>query len=398
MRMKKFIKKILSIFLLVAAAACAGGTIYYYQIPEANFVSVTRGSLSETVEETGYVKTAESYDIQAPSAGRVVRLDAAIGREVKAGQSILVLQNISTETQLNEIAENIRAATADRDKAKTLINNAKNDLEEARKELESSASLYKAGAISRIEHETFEKNLRKTRDAILPLESGLEAAEHRLLALRSQQNGISAQVSQLSVVSPINARILSLPVKNGQVVPSGAILASVGSGGTAEVYTEILSDAIVRLHPGQPVDIFLGTGNEKMLAGHIKQIYPQAVEKPSPLGVLQRRVPILIALDENGPLKPGYEVSLSIRIASRKNILLVPRESVSVNKSGNEYVKTLRIGRAKVYSVLEREIVTGLKNPYYAEVLQGLHEGELLIRDGSLPIKNGSWVRSAKEQ
>ncbi len=396
--MKKLIKKILSVFLLIVAAACAGGAIYYYQIPEASFVSVTRGSLSETVEETGYVKTAESYDIQAPSAGRVIRLDVSIGREVKSGQSILVLQNISAETQLGEIAENIRAATADRDKAKAIINGAKNDLEEARKELENSAGLYKAGAISRMEHETIENKIRKAKDSIVPLEAGLEAAEHRLAALQSQQSGISAQLNQLAIVSPINARILSLPVKNGQVVPSGAILASVGSSGTSEVYAEILSDEIVRLHPGQPADISFGAGANRLITGHIKQIYPQAVEKPSPLGVLQRRVPILIALDENGPLKPGYEVSLSICIASRKNILLVPRESVSVNKDGLEFVRTVRAGRAELYAISMQKITTGLKNPYYAEVLQGLHEGDILIRDGSLPFKSGAWIRRTTEQ
>ena len=57
--MKKLFKKIVSIFLATAIAAGAIGAICYYQIPEASFVSVTRGSLSETVEETGYVKTSE---------------------------------------------------------------------------------------------------------------------------------------------------------------------------------------------------------------------------------------------------------------------------------------------------------------------------------------------------
>jgi hypothetical protein len=89
---------------------------------------------------------------------------------------------------------------------------------------------------------------------------------------------------------------------------------------------------------------------------------------------------------------------LSICIASRKNILLVPRESVSVNKDGLEFVRTVRAGRAELYAISIQKITTGLKNPYYAEVLQGLHEGDILVRDGSLPFKSGAWVRSAKEQ
>jgi HlyD family secretion protein len=171
----------------------------------------------------------------------------------------------------------------------------------------------------------------------------------------------------------------------------------VGSHGASEIYAEILSDEIVRIRPGQSTDISFGTDTNRTIPGHVREIYPQAVEKPSPLGVLQRRVPILITLDENGPLKPGYEVNVHIRIADRKNILLAPRESISVDKDGVEIVRTIRPERAGVYAITVQKISTGLKNQFYAEVLQGLKEGDILLRDGSLPFKNGAWIRFAEE-
>jgi len=323
------------------------------------------------------------------------------GQTVKTGQPIIVLQNLATETQLAEIGENIRVAIADRDKSNAILNSAQTDLEDARKDMERDSSLYKAGAISRVEYETVESHFRKAKDAIVSLEASLEGAEHRLAALQSQQNGITAQVNQMAIVSPIDARVLSLPVKNGQVVPSGAVLATVGSQGAWEVYAEILSDEIVRLRPGQPASVSFGGGNSQPITGRIKLIYPQAVEKLSPLGVLQRRVPIIVALDDNGPLKPGYEVNLSICTASRKNVPLVPRESVSIDENGAETVKTIRPGRVAgrvAGHVAIQKITTGLKNQFYAEVLQGLREGDRLIGDGSLPYMNGSWVRLARER
>jgi HlyD family secretion protein len=306
---------------------------------------------------------------------------------------MMVLQNHAVEAQLAEIGENIKAAIADCDNSKAILAGARADQEDARKDVEREAGLFKAGAISRIEYETVENRFRKVKDTIASLEASLEGAEHRLAALRSKQKGIETQADQMVIASPINAKILSLMVKNGQVMPSGATLATVGSYGNMEVYAEILSDEIVRLRIGQPAYVTLGASSSRQITGRIREIYPQAVEILSPLGVLQRRVPIVVALDDNGLLKPGYEVNLSICTASRENVLLVPRESVSVDSNGAETVKTVKAGRVAV-----QKITTGLRNQFYAEVLRGLKEGDLLIGDGSLPYMDGDWVRLTKER
>lgn len=379
--------------MLLAGILAAGFAIRYYQIPEVRLIAVKMGSIREIVEETGHVRTGKSFDIQAPFEGRIIGLNISLAQTVKSGQTLMVLQSLSVETQLAEIGENIKAAIADSDNSKALLAAARADLEEARKDVERESSLLKAGAVSRIEYEAVEDRFRKIKDSIESLEASLEGTQHRLAALQSRQKGIAAQVDQMAIASPISGRILSLMVKNGQMVPSGAALATVGSHGTLEVYAEILSDEIIRLRIGQRASVTLGAGNSRQIAGRIKEIYPQAIEVLSPLGVLQRRVPIVVSLDENGPLKPGYEVNLSISTASRENVPLVPRESVSIDGNGFESVKTVRSGRVAL-----QKIVTGLKNQFYSEVLDGLKEGDRLIGDGSLPLLDGDRVRLTKEQ
>jgi HlyD family secretion protein len=208
----------------------------------------------------------------------------------------------------------------------------------------------------------------------------------------SQKKGLTAQLSQLVINSPIDARVLSLPVKVGQVVPSGATLATVGSQASFEVYAEILSDEIVRVKPGQIADVYFGARNGNSVTGKVKEIFPQALEKLSPLGVHQRRVPVVVTLDDNGPLKPGYEVKLSIRTDTRQNALLIPRESVSVEKDGSETVRMIKSGR-----VVVSKIATGLKNQFHVELLKGPAVGDVLLRDGSFLYREGSWVRATAE-
>jgi HlyD family secretion protein len=387
------IKKGFFISLLMAGILFAIFAIRFYQIPEIHVVSVKRGALRETVEETGHIRTGESFDVQAPAEGRIIQLNVSHGQTVKAGQAMMVLQNIAVEAQLAEMDENIKAAIADRNHSKAILDGALADLEEARKEVKREEALLKAGAISRMEYEAAESNVRKAENSIAPLKAAIESAEHRLAALKSKQKGIEAQGNQMVIASPINSKVLSVAVKKGQLAPSGATLATVGSNGSMEVYAEILSDEMVRIHIGQPVDVTLGADSREQITGRIKEIYPQAVEKVSPLGVLQRRVPIIVALDRNGPLKPGYEVNLSICTAGRDNVLLAPRESISVDENGIETVKLIRAERITV-----QKIATGLKNQFYAEVLQGLNEGDRLVRDGSLQYPDGASIRLAKDR
>src|SRR5208337_5520218 len=81
------------------------------------------------------------------------------------------------------------------------------------------------------------------------------------------------------------------------------------------------------------------------LTGTVKQIYPQAEEEQSALGVTQRRVPVIVALPQPQQLKPGYEVTVAIQTDSRQNALLVPTESVRTTAAGQKEVMLVVRGR-----------------------------------------------------
>ena len=89
----------------------------------------------------------------------------------------------------------------------------------------------------------------------------------------------------------------------------------------------------------------LGQGS---LTGTVKQIYPQAEEEQSALGVTQRRVPVIVTLPQPQQLKPGYEVTVDIQTDSRQNALLVPTESVRTTDAGQKEVMLVVRGRVSL--------------------------------------------------
>lgn len=377
----------LTFFVILLMAA--GSYVYFSNMPTVTVFMARKDAIRQSLEETGYVRAGLFYDVQAPVSGQIMRLDVVNGQNVKSGQNLMLLQNLTLETQLARVGKNINSAMADRDNSSAIIRIAQTDFEEAIRDLKRKKSLLDSGTISLIEYETAENNVQKAKDTMMSLQESLKSAEHYLGSLQSQQIGLASQVKQLEITSPIDARILSLPIKKGQIVTTGAPLVTVGTPGRLDVYCEFLSDDAVRIRPSQLAEVRIGGDMKISLKGRVKEIYPQAFERVSALGVLQRRVPVVVTLDENGPLQAGYEVKLAIHTANRDNALIVPREAIISLPTGEESIRIVESGRIK-----SKIVAVGLKTPFMAEIIKGLMPGDLVIVDGGSGLSDDSKVRS----
>lgn len=362
--------------------------MYYKNIPQVETVKVQTGTITQDVEETGYIRASQNYDIQAPAAGRIIQVQVSNGQTIKAGQVIMTLQSLELEGQMAALRANIAGAQSEINATANELAAARLDLDEASKDEQRKQKLLEAGSISKAEYDTALNQVRKLEQSITSLGDALASLNERQNALQSQQDSMSRQVQQMVVSSPIDGRILALDGKKDQLITAGTVIATVGTAGRLEVFTEILCDNMLNVKTGQEVDITF-TGSEGMvLSGRVKEIYPRADEKISALGVAQRRVPVIITLDENGPLKPGYEVQAAIITATCKDVFLLPREAITAGTQGKEYVKLVVSNHIET-----RQVKTGLKNSTMAEIVEGLKKGDIILRDGSTDIKDGSRVK-----
>jgi len=183
--------------------------------------------------------------------------------------------------------------------------------------------------------------------------------------------------------------VLDLPVDEEQVVGPGALVASVAVPGRLEVRAEILSDDMGEVKVGQKAVITAPVLGQRTLAGEVKQIYPRAEEKRSALGVIQRRVPVIIALEDPANLKPGYEVTVAIETLKKEGVLVVPREAVRTNNEGGGEMMVVAGGRVR-----HRAVRTGIGDRENIEITGGLAAGDRVIRDGSLNLPENSRVKA----
>ena len=230
----------------------------------------------------------------------------------------------------------------------------------------------------------------KLKKSISQQEVSVSGLNKQVASLGAVLNSLEEKAGELQVISPISGTILDLPVKVGDVVTPGTLLAQVGSNSQLEVKTELLSDDLRRVKTGQTTHITAPVLGDQALTGQVSKIFPRAYEKTSALGVIQRRVPVIIALNHSANLQTGYEVRVAIETLRKEGVILLPRESVRLTEDGHYRVLVENKGRVK-----ERSIDIGEKNQQWVEVIKGIKVGETVVRDGSLELKEGSRVKSA---
>ncbi|MED4928582.1 efflux RND transporter periplasmic adaptor subunit, partial [Bacillus smithii] len=84
-------------------------------------------------------------------------------------------------------------------------------------------------------------------------------------------------------------------------------------------------------------------------------------------------------------LSPGYHVAIQVVLSSKK-VLTVPQNSVQ-EKDGSTFVYVMSKGK-----VQKRNITTGISTGEWTEVVDGLKEGEKVVKNPSHTMDSGMEV------
>ncbi|HPT70099.1 MAG TPA: efflux RND transporter periplasmic adaptor subunit [Syntrophomonas sp.] len=376
---------------IVAVIAVAAALLIIQTLTGGQQVEVLKaeaGDISTWVEDTAYVQSRDEVTIQASQSGKIVRVAVETGQKVSAGQELLVMENPDFQYQLNAAAVQTEQLQGQLSASAIALEQSRLDLKEDQKNLVRSRQLFESGAISQAEYDvSVQRNLT--------LQKAVESQQQTQQSLRRQlekQNTLYQELKetsqQLVVKSTAAGTVLDLPVKEQQTVIAGAALAQIGSVNDLELKTELLSDDIGAVKVGQKVAISAPLLGDTVLEGQVTKIYPRAYEKVSALGVIQRRVPVLVSLPASELLEPGYEVQVRIETSLKRNVVTLPRTAIRVNDQGQNEVLAVMDGKIKHIKVR-----IGIRNPEKAEIISGLKAGQNVVRDASTDIKGNTRVK-----
>lgn len=207
--------------------------------------------------------------------------------------------------------------------------------------------------------------------------------------LKQQHAAAVAQLEQAKnnalrgvMKSPVQGVVLDRGMRDERYLTAGTVLLEIGAIGELEVEADILSQDVVHVREGNPVELYGPAIGETPIPGVVRQVYPAGFTKVSSLGVEQQRVKVIISIEQSvldglqkdHPLGVGYRVRARIFTRENPQALVIPRSGLFRGAGGQWQVFAVRGGRAML-----QDVTVGLMNDEFVEITDGLQAGENVV-------------------
>jgi HlyD family secretion protein len=207
---------------------------------------------------------------------------------------------------------------------------------------------------------------------------------------QSEVAALEVKVRDGHITAPADGTLYSLPVRQGDFVKAGDLLAEMADLHKVRVRAFVDEPEIGGLRPNEPVRITWDAMPDRIWLG-VTEIIPKQVV---PRGT--RSVGELLCSVNNDKLEllPNVNVNVRINSQERSNVLVIPRGTVA-SQGGKRYVYVVKAAEFGVgKKVLERrEIQVGIADSVHYEVLSGLNAKDLVALPGDVELHDGMYVK-----
>lgn len=406
--------RILLYLLLAGVLAYAGVELSGRKpVPSIHAVTPMRENLVSSISSNGKVEPIAPYVMRAQLDTFVEKVRAKEGQAVRKGQLILELGVKDAAARLSEARskllqaqDDLRAAKAGGrtdDAARVAVASLAKmqaDRDRLQKNHDVLVRLIAEQAATRDELAANDLALTKAQAEVTRLAAAkqeferslkldTDQAELRVQQLENEVAALEEKVKQGRISAPADGTLYSLPVKEGDYVKLGDLLAEMADLHKVRVRAFIDEPELGALEANEPVKITWDALPSRSWVGKTEVLPKQVVPHQN------RSVGELLCAVDNDKLELLPNINVDVRINSRERIgvLSVPRGAVEA-QGGKRYVFVVRKNQLGVgKSTLEkREIHVGIADATNYEVVSGLQEEELVALPGDVDLRDGMTV------
>jgi HlyD family secretion protein len=362
--------------VLALAAAVAGVVILASRrtdVVEVRVAAVARGLVERTVAGTkaGAIRSKRVSDLSVETAGTIVAVHAREGKKVAIGDLLISIDRREADALLAGAEAELQALEA-------VIVEADARRRDAARSLARSEELYAEGVAS-----------ESQRDEARLLAQATEAAHAAAEARRSVQRavvrrlGIAAAKCELR--APFAGTVTELFVEVGEWAIPGKVGLRLLDPDLLYVRAELDEIDIGPIREGLPARIMLDPYRDRRLAGRVSRVSPFVSEVEEQNRTLEVEVE-WSGGTEGLQLKPGTSADVEVVLESLPDVIRIPASALM---EGDRVFVVSPEGKAATVSVR-----VGLRNWEFAQVLDGLREGDVVIVSlESEKLKEGVRVR-----
>lgn len=436
--MKKIFKYILWSVILLGTII---GTIYYMLMPKKVEVqTIERKDLTESFMEQGKYTPKQTYILNAQISGEVTDIHVTVGQKVKAGEELVVIapddvlneikqleykknqiaaneenagleilmQIKALETQLVATENGYEKLFGNNSSASAKIEEAYNNYLFVKKKYEDGLALAKIGALSERElldlkknmddaynlHQEaqkelsdtnkkyYENTIQKYKEQIATLKgnsSYKKISKASIDEINTSIDQIKDKLSKNTIKAKFDGVVRAISVEKGQYITEKSQTIVLYDENSMKIKLYLLAEDAMKIKTGHKVRCKLTQGVE--FDGEVSFISPVATEITSSIGLVENRCLVEVT-SNNIPagVGDGFGIDVTFPITLKTGVITAPLSAI-VPFEGGSAVYVVKDNIAKL-----TKVTTGVRASGNVEVLEGISEGDIIIKD---PIADG---------
>lgn len=338
--------KNLLIVASLALVACSKPVPSDEPVRAVKVLTVGVGSVQAGLEFAGEVRARVESRLGFRVGGKIVRRQAALGQQVKAGQVLAQLDAEDLKLALDAARAQVVVARTNRDLA---VADYKRYKELREQNFVSGAELERR-------------------------ESTLKAAQAQLDQALAQATGQGNQATYANLVADVSGVVTGVDAEPGQVVQAGTSVVRVAQDGPREVVFAVPEDKLTLMPLGSSVEIQPWASTQRLQG----QVYEVAASTDP----VTRTFAVKVSLDAKDALPLGSTVTVFPKVPEHSQIPVIKLPTSALYKSGggatvwvvNPSTMAVSLQPVQVASADGNEvIVTGGLQPGVQVVVAGVH-------------------------
>jgi cobalt-zinc-cadmium efflux system membrane fusion protein len=322
-------------------------------------------ALASSVETTGQLVPDDDRTARlgAPARGRVMTIHVNVGDHVSAGQALVTIQSQDAATAL-----------ADSSKAEAELNSRQAATNFARTARERAVRLLDLKAVPRQEVERARTDAELAEAALSQAQAEVERARAILTQL-----GVSA-TGELVLRTPIAGVVLKREALPGSVVDAGTPLITVTDPSTLWLQAAATESLATTFRTGAAIHFTVSAFPGERFDARVQSV-------GAGLDAATRTL-LVRALVRNSSrrLRPEMFATVWLGDGHVRTALLVPEGAIQLlDERPVVFVSTPSTG---ITQFERRDVEVGARSEGKAEIVKGLHAGDLVVTDGAFAVKS----------
>lgn len=367
--------------------------------PKVPCEAVARRDLEQHIVASGRVMPPARVNVAALTAGLVVAVGVVEGQHVSKGDLLVQIDESEARAQVAQAKAAVSQASARVEQLHRVgavvawqgVIQAQSQLDGAAADLGRDARLAERGAIATEQLDEARRSVEIARSRRASAEAqrvgtlGADArvAEGALQQAQAQLTAAGVRLGQARLSAPHGGVVLTRSVEVGDAAQPARTLLVVANDGDVELVFQSDERNLASLGLGQRAKASADAFPEKLFDAEVSYIAPS---------IDPQRGTVEVRLRVASPpafLRPDMIVSVDLLVATRKSVLVLPKEAVRGLSTPQPWVLSVEKG-----VTARRDVTLGIRGDGDVELASGLQEGALAIMPDGQVLKVGQRVRA----